>query len=84
MLVALTMVKINPPLKIFDSSSFLVQMVLGVLQDLRLFLACKPMVETTFGVLLVVLFDDPHSDCEGVGPLSFIIMTLCILGGRVA
>ena len=40
MLVALTMVNINPPLKIFDSSSFLVQMVLGVLHDLRLFLAC--------------------------------------------
>ena len=42
------------------------------------------MVDTTFGVLLVVLFDDPHYDCEGVGPLSFIIMTLRILGGRVA
>ena len=39
-LVVLTMVKINPPLKTFDSSSFLVQMVLGVLHDLRLFLAC--------------------------------------------
>ena len=42
------------------------------------------MVETTFGVLLVVLFDDPHSDCEGVGPLSFLVMTLRILGGRAA
>ena len=40
MLVVLIMVKINPPLKIFDSFSFLVQMVLGVLHDLRLFLAC--------------------------------------------
>ena len=40
MLVALTMVKINPPLKIFDASSFLVQMDLGVLHDLRLFLNC--------------------------------------------
>ena len=40
MLVVLTMVKINPPLKIFDASSFLVQMVRGVLHDPRLFLAC--------------------------------------------
>ena len=40
MLVALTMVKINPPLKIFDSSSFLAQMVLCVLYDLGLFHAC--------------------------------------------
>ena len=40
MLVVLTMVKINPPLKIFNSSSFLVQMVRGVLHDPRLFLAC--------------------------------------------
>jgi hypothetical protein len=77
-------VKINLSLKIFGASSFVVQMVRGVLHDPRLFLACYPMVDTTFGVLLVVLFDDPHSDCEGVGPLSFIIMTLCILGGRVA
>ena len=37
------------------------------------------MVDTTFGVLLVVLFDDPYSDSEGLGPLSFIVMTLCIL-----
>ena len=40
MLVVLTMVKINPPLKIFDASSFVVQMVRGVFQDPRLFLAC--------------------------------------------
>ena len=39
---------------------------------------------TTFGVLLMVLFDDPYSDGEGLGPLSFIVMTLRILGGRVA
>ena len=42
------------------------------------------MVKTTFGVLLVVLFDDPYSENEGLGPLSFIVMTLRILGGRVA
>ena len=40
MLVVLTMVKTNPPLKIFDASSFLFQMLLGVLHALRLFLAC--------------------------------------------
>ena len=40
MQVLLTFVKINLSLKIFDSSSFLVQMVRGVLHDLRLFLAC--------------------------------------------
>ena len=39
----------------------------------------------TFSVLLMVLFDDPYSDSEGLlGPLSFIVMTLRILGGRVA
>ena len=42
------------------------------------------MVVTTFGVLMMVLFDDPYSDSEGLGPLSFIVMTLRILGGRVA
>ena len=38
----------------------------------------------TFSVILMVLFDDPYSDSEGIGPLSFIVMTLRILGGRVA
>ena len=38
----------------------------------------------TFSVILMVLFDDPYSDSEGLGPLSFIVMTLRILGGRVA
>jgi len=37
------------------------------------------MVDTTFGVLMVVLFDDPYSDSEGLGPLSSIVMTLFIL-----
>jgi len=40
MQVALSLVKINPPLKIFDASSFVVQMVRGVFHDPRLFLAC--------------------------------------------
>ena len=39
------------------------------------------MVVTTFGVLMMVLFDDAYSDGEGLGPLSFIVMTLRILGG---
>jgi hypothetical protein len=42
------------------------------------------MVFKTFSVILMVLFDDPYSDSEGLGPLSFIIMTLRILWGRVA
>ena len=42
------------------------------------------MVDKTFGVLLVVLFDDPYADGEGLGSPSFIVMALCILGGRVA
>ena len=42
------------------------------------------MVVKTFSVILMVLFDDPYSDSEGLGPLSFIVMTLRILGGRVA
>ena len=42
------------------------------------------MVVKTFSIILMVLFDDPYSDSEGLGPLSFIIMTLRILGGRVA
>ena len=81
MLVGLTLLKINLSLKIFDSSSFLVQIVQGVFHDFRLFLACYTMVFTTFGVLLMVLFDDSYSKSEGLGPLTFIIMSICILWG---
>ena len=82
MLILLTFVKINQSLKIFDSFSFLVQMVQGVFYDLRLFLAYYVMVITTFGVIFMVIFDDPNSDSEGLGPFSFIIMSLRIVWGE--
>ena len=82
MQVLLTFVKINLSLKIFDSSSFLVQMVRGVFHDFCLFLACYTMVFTTFGILLMVHFDDSNSKSQGLGPLTFIIMSFCILWGE--
>jgi hypothetical protein len=78
----MTFVKINQSLKIFDSFSFLVQMVEAVFYDLRLFLAYYIMVITTFGLLLIVIFDDPSSDSEGLGSASFIIMSLRIVWGE--
>jgi hypothetical protein len=82
MLILLTFVKINQSLKIFDSFSFLVQMILGVFYDLRIFLAYYIMVITTFGVIFMVIFDDPNSDSEGLGPFSFIIMSIRIVWGE--
>ena len=81
-LVGLTLVKINPPLKTFDASSFLVQIVKGVFHNFRLFLACYTMVFTTFCILLMVHFDDSNSKSQGLGPLTFIIMSFCILWGE--
>jgi hypothetical protein len=82
MLILLTFVKINQSLKIFDSFSFLVQMVQGVFYDLRLFLAYYIMMITTFAVIFTVIFYDPKSDSEGLGSFSFIIMSLRILWGE--
>jgi len=62
MLILLTFVKINQSLKIFDSFSFLVQMVQGVFYDLRHFLAYYIMMITTFAVIFMVIFDDPNYD----------------------
>ena len=81
-LILLTFVKINQSLKIFDSFSILVQMVQGVFYDLRLFLAYYIIMITTFSVIFMVIFDEPHSDSEGLGPFSFIIMSLRILWGE--
>ena len=57
-------------------------MVEAVFYDLRLFLAYYIMVITTFGFLLMVIFDEPNSDSEGLGPASFIIMSLRIVWGE--
>jgi hypothetical protein len=81
-LILMTFVKINQSLMIFESFSFLVQMVQAVFYDLRLFLAYYIMVITTFGFLLMVIFDEPNSDSEGLGPASFIIMSLRIVWGE--
>ena len=40
------------------------------------------MVITTFSFLLMVIFDDPNSDSEGLGTASFIIMSLRIVWGE--
>ena len=56
-LIVMTFVKFNQSLKIFESFSFLVQMVQAVFYDLRLFLAYYIMVIMTFGFLLMVIFD---------------------------
>jgi hypothetical protein len=81
-LIVMTFVKINQSLMIFESFSFLVQMVQAVFYDLRLFLAYYIMVITTFGFLLMVIFDEPNSDSEGLGLASYIIMSLRIVWGE--
>jgi hypothetical protein len=81
-LILLTFVKINQSLQIFDSFSFLVQMLQAVFFDLRLFLAYYIMVITTFGFILMVLFNEPNSDSESLGAFSYILMSLRILWGE--
>ena len=67
---------------IFDSLSFLVQMIQAVFYDLRLFLVYYIMVITTFGFILMVIFDDPNPDSEGLGTISYMIMSLRIVWGE--
>jgi hypothetical protein len=59
----------------------MVLMIQAVFKDLRLFLAYYIMVITTFSLLLMVIFDDPYSDSEGLAPVSYIIMSLQIIWG---
>jgi hypothetical protein len=40
------------------------------------------MVITTFGFVFMVIFDEPNSDSLGLGPFSYIIMTLRIVWGE--
>ena len=84
MIVLLTFVKINQSLQIFDSFSFLVQMVQGVFYDLRIFLVYYLMVQTVFGFLLMILFKTPDDGSTGLDQLSYIIMSLRIVWGEGA
>jgi len=82
MIIVMTFVRINQSLQIFDSFSFLVQMVQAVFYDLRLFLAYYAMVMVTFGFILMIVFKDPIKDSSGLGPISYIIMSLRIVWGE--
>ena len=77
----MTFLKINQLLKIFDSFSFLVQMVQAVFYDLRLFLAYNMMVITTFGFLLIVIFEHPNDESKNLGLAGYFVMSLRIVWG---
>jgi hypothetical protein len=57
-------------------------MVQAVFYDLRLFLAYYLMVITTFGFILMVIFDEPNPDSQGLGLFSYMIMSLRIVWGE--
>jgi hypothetical protein len=57
-------------------------MVQAVFYDLRHFLAYYLMVITTFGFILMVIFDDPNPDSQGLGLFSYMIMSLRIVWGE--
>jgi hypothetical protein len=83
MLILLTFVKINQSLLIFDSFSFLVQMVQAVFYDLSNFLVYYFLVITTFGFILMVIFaDDSNFDSDVSAPFSFIIVSLRMVLGE--
>lgn len=81
-LLLLTFMKINQSLKIFDRFSFLVQMIQAVFYDLRNFLYYYIMVITTLGFVLMIILNEPYSEKEFPGPLSFIIMSLRMVWGE--
>jgi Polycystin cation channel len=56
-LVLLQFVKVNQYLQIFESFSFLVQMIQAVIIELRNFLAYYLLVMITFGFVFKVVFD---------------------------
>ena len=82
LIIILTFVRVNRSLQIFDNFSFLVQMVQAVFYDLRLFLAYYLIVMITFSFILMIVFNDPNKDSEGLGPLSYVLMSLRIVWGE--
>ena len=75
--------KINQSLLIFDSFSFLVQMVQAVFYDLSNFLVYYFLVITTFGFILMVIFaNDSNFESNVSAPFSFIIVSLRMVLGE--
>jgi hypothetical protein len=56
-------------------------MIQAVFYDLRLFLAYYIIGITAFGFILMVIFDDPNRDSEGLGTFSYLIMSIRIVWG---
>ena len=57
-------------------------MVKSVFYDLRLFMTYYLMVMTTFSFMLMIIFKNVSSDSDGLGPFSFLIMSLRIVWGE--
>jgi len=57
-------------------------MVQAVFYDLRLFLAYYSLVMLVFGFILMIVFNDPSKDSDGLGPFSYMIMSLRIVWGE--
>jgi len=57
-------------------------MIDSVFYDLRYFLAYYLMVMITFGLIFNLFFNAPSEDSVGLGPLSYIIMSLKIVWGE--
>ena len=56
-------------------------MITRVFKDLKSFLTYYIFVMITFGLLFSVIFEAPASDSEGLGPISYVLMSLRIVWG---
>ncbi len=58
----------------YDSFSFLVNMLIQVFKDLAFFLAFFGMVVSTFSMLILVLMPSVAQNYEGLGLFAYLIM----------
>ncbi len=57
-------------------------MVKSVFLEIRSFLAYYLMVMITFGLIILVVFEDYAKDCFGLGLISYILMSFRIVWGE--
>lgn len=73
-MIFLCFLKLNFYLQMYDSFSFLVNMLIQVFMDLSYFLAFFAMVVSTFSMLILVMMPTVKDNYEGTGLFAYLVM----------
>jgi len=73
-IITLCFLKLNTYLQMYESFSFLVNMLIQVFKDLAYFLAFFGIVVSTFSLFILVLIPSVKDSYEGIGLFAYLML----------